>query len=213
MAATAARMRKGPESEKQRQRREEAIDAMVARHRPNDLERHKIELVNAHWNRIYQLAMWMTGDEQQAQVLTAQTFTGQFARYGLYRGPLGDEFAIERSFIHELRQVTAIGVVTIVLEIAEHPGRVPLFEPRAWSRMAFRLPPTERLVFVLRYIHEHDAAYVAELLKMPLEEVKKAGAFACERIRELLLEEEQAIPDGPDDDDEDERDLPLGSRA
>jgi hypothetical protein len=159
---------------------------MLPVHKLTRVEAKRADVVNAYWQPIYELAMWMTNSRPQAETLAAMTFRKALDSGRIYLG----EHGLERELVMQVREMLPdFGEITIKPDF--RAGRVHEFEPRIWAQHLSEIPPTERLAFVLHAIHGHDFLWLEEVMGMSDEAVRQAYHFGHERLRELLVMDEQ----------------------
>ncbi len=133
-------------------------------------------------HRVYALAFWMTDNEIAAEELMSATFCRAFA---MTAAP--DSEAIDRALLVELRELMAIGTLTLdcspsseVCNVRRNTKRVDL------ERAVVQLPITERLIFLLHDVEGYDHARVARTVGVSEEESAQGVHQARLRLRELL---------------------------
>ncbi len=133
-------------------------------------------------HRVYALAFWMTDNEIAAEELMSATFCRAFAST-----PALDGEAIDRALIAELRELMAIGSLTLecapshqIRNVRSNTKRVDL------ERALVQLPVTERLIFLLHDVEGYDHARVARTVGVSEQESAQGLHHARLRLRELL---------------------------
>ncbi len=132
--------------------------------------------------RVYALAFWMTDNELAAEELMSATFCRAFASTAA-----PDDETIDRALMLELRELMAIGSLTLdcspcseVRNVRRNTKRVDL------ERALVQLPVTERLIFLLHDVEGYDHARVARTIAISEEESAQGVHQARLRLRELL---------------------------
>lgn len=159
------------------------IPAYVAPAPARGLSRYQ-QVYNANRHRVYALAFWMTDNELTAEEVMGRTFERAFAS-----GRVCDPETIDRALIAELEAIAPLGELTLqclgctqVARARRNTKRVDL------ERAVVKLPPTERLVFLLHDVEGYEHERIARLLGLRAEESQYALHEARLRIRELLVQ-------------------------
>jgi len=133
-------------------------------------------------HRVYALAFWMTDNELDAAELMTHTFCRAFARSGT---PTTEE--IDRCLISVLREYMPLGTLTLncapcegVWSVRRNTLRVDL------ERAVVRLPPTEKMIFLMHDVESYDHARIARTLGLSDEESRIGLHQARLRMRQLL---------------------------
>ena len=133
-------------------------------------------------HRVYALAFWMTDDELDAAELMTHTFCRAFARSGT---PTAEE--IDRCLISVLREYMPLGTLTLncapcesVWSVRRNTLRVDL------ERAVVRLPPTEKMIFLMHDVESYHHARIARTLGLSDEESRIGLHQARLRMRQLL---------------------------
>jgi RNA polymerase sigma-70 factor (ECF subfamily) len=133
-------------------------------------------------HRVYALAFWMTDNEMAAEEIMSATFCRAFA------GSLDPSSeTIDRALMTELREITAIGYLTLecapateIQNVRGNTKRVHL------ERAVVQLPATERLIFLLHDVEAYDHARISRTVGVTEEESRYGLHQARLRLRELL---------------------------
>lgn len=139
------------------------------------------EIYSEHCHRIYSLAFWMTDNELTAEELSRNTFLRAFAS----SAAPGTE-QIDRAFLAEIREITAIGTLTlnnVAIEIPSVYGNVKRIH---LERAIVQLPVTEKLIFLLHDVEGYDHEKIARVLGMDLHESQLGLYQARLQMRELI---------------------------
>jgi RNA polymerase sigma-70 factor, ECF subfamily len=140
------------------------------------------EVYEANRHRVFALAFWMTDSEPAAEELMGRVFCRAFAHRSR-----PDEHAIDRALLNELRELHAIGQLTLacapataVANIRRNTRRVHL------ERAVVQLPATERLIFLFHDVERYAHERIARLLGITADEARTGLHQARLRIRELV---------------------------
>jgi RNA polymerase sigma-70 factor (ECF subfamily) len=132
--------------------------------------------------RVYALAFWMTDNEMVAEELMSATFCRAFAS-----SPAPDSETIDRALMVELREMMAIGTLTLecspsneICNVRRNTKRVDL------ERALVQLPVTERLIFLMHDVEGYDHDRIARTIGVTDKESAQAVHQARLRLRELL---------------------------
>lgn len=142
------------------------------------------EIYKENCDRIYSLAFWMTDNELSAEALSANTFLRAFAASD---EPAGEQ--IDRAFLAEVRELTALGVLTLnsgmsapCQSIYGNVKRIHL------ERAIVQLPATEKLIFLLHDVEAYKHERIARLLGITQEESRLGLHQARVAIRNLIAQ-------------------------
>ncbi|HLJ26999.1 MAG TPA: RNA polymerase sigma factor [Candidatus Angelobacter sp.] len=140
------------------------------------------EIYAENCDRIYSLAFWMTDNELTAEELSTNTFLRAFAATDQ---PAGEQ--IDRAFLTEVREFTAIGVLTLnsatstqTQSMHHNVKRIHL------ERAVVQLPATEKLIFLMHDVEGYEHGRISRLLGITLEESKAGLHQARMQIRNLI---------------------------
>jgi RNA polymerase sigma-70 factor, ECF subfamily len=143
---------------------------------------HYEEIYEQNRHRVYALAFWMTDNEMAAEDVMASVFQRAFALH-----PTPSAEAIDRALIAELREITALGVLTLtaptttqVMEVRRNTMRVHL------ERAVVQLPPTERMIFLLHDVEQYEHPRIAHMLGVNERESEYGLHQARLRVRQLV---------------------------
>lgn len=132
----------------------------------------------------------MTGNEIEAEQILTSTFVRAFRQA---EEPEGRD--VDAALLEELRQRSHLDPETSTSgDFQAHPfGSAADLTERNVKRTDLEeavrdLPPTERLLFLLRDVEGYTPAAIAELLKMEEPEVKRGIFTARLRLRRILAE-------------------------
>jgi RNA polymerase sigma-70 factor (ECF subfamily) len=141
------------------------------------------EIYEKNRHRVYSLAFWMTDNELAADELTGNVFKRAFAYYSEPTAEL-----IDRALIAELREIVALGTLTLdcapateVASVRRNTKRVHL------ERAVVQLPATERLIFLMHDVENYDHRRIAGYLGVTEDESRVGLHQARLRMRELLV--------------------------
>lgn len=138
-----------------------------------------------HCHRIYSLAFWMTGNELTAEDLSTNVFLRGFS--GAHT-PTADH--IDRAFLSEVRELCAVGALTLnVSSELDAPRVYGNIKRIQLERAVVELPATEKLVFLLHDVEGYSHGKIARLIGTTEEECKFGLHQARLRIRQLVANE------------------------
>ena len=162
------------------------------------------ELVLAHQQFVYNLALRALGDPHEAEDVSQEAFVRAWQALPRFRGQ-----ARFRTWLYRIaanlcynrlprlrRELDALGAEEIANLPSESVGN-PLSGLEAQERRAFlhrqidALPESYRMLIVLRYQQELSYAEIAEVVGLPLGTVKTGLFRARERLKEALLQFEE----------------------
>jgi RNA polymerase sigma-70 factor, ECF subfamily len=140
------------------------------------------EIYKENCDRIYSLAFWMTDNELAAEELSANTFLRAFA---VAKQPARDQ--IDRAFLAEIREIAAVGVLTLNSNISSPSASIQGNIKRVHlERAVVQLPATERLIFLMHDVEGYQHERIARLLGVSEEESKSGLHEARLQIRNLI---------------------------
>jgi RNA polymerase sigma-70 factor, ECF subfamily len=135
-----------------------------------------------HCHRIYSLAFWMTDNELTAEQLSSNTFLRAFAG----SSEPGTE-QIDQAFLTEIREITAIGTLTLNSSFSAESKRIRGNVKRVHlERAVVQLPATEKLIFLLHDVEGYAHERIADLLGMSQQESQAGLHQARLQMRELI---------------------------
>lgn len=136
------------------------------------------ELIRAHQDSVYTLALRMLKVPEDAEELAQDVFVSMHRHLGKIASEAHLLFWLRRTICHRaidrLRRQPLHAAVPLdsVEEVhLSDPGRDPLLERRLQD-LVLRLPPMARVVVLLRYQEDLDPTDIADVLGMPLNTVK-----------------------------------------
>ena len=145
--------------------------------RPGDLP----AIYEAHRDRVYGLAFWMTDNELTAEEISVRVFARAFRRPGIANAD-----SIDRILVQEFRDLTSIGQLTLEGTVATRRGIAGNTRRIHLERAVVQLPSTERLAFLLHDGEGYEHERIAKLLGITVDESQRAVLFARIQIRELV---------------------------
>jgi RNA polymerase sigma-70 factor (ECF subfamily) len=154
------------------------------------------ELYDAHVDRVYRLAYRMTGDDQQAQDCTQDTFVRVFDRLAEFRGEAALSTWIHSVatsvVLNSLRTVKRIRGREVPEEAAVDLGHTPVrAEPDLKRRLRDAiesLPAKLRMVFVMHDVEGYTHEEIGGALGVPVGTSKAQLFRARARLRESLAD-------------------------
>jgi RNA polymerase sigma-70 factor, ECF subfamily len=140
------------------------------------------EIYSEHCHRIYSLAFWMTDNELTAEQLSSNTFLRAFASSAEPRTE-----QIDQAFLAEIREITAIGTLTLNGGISAETKSVHGNVKRVHlERAVVQLPATEKMIFLLHDVESYEHEKIARLLGMTVQESQFGLHQARLQMRELI---------------------------
>ena len=140
------------------------------------------EIYREHCHRIYSLSFWMTGNELAAEQLSGNTFLRAFA---LSAVPATEQ--IDQAFMVEIREITAIGGLTLNSAVCPDTRSVRGNVKRVHLEQAVvELPATEKLIFLFHDVEGYSHERIAHLLGLDVQESQFGLHQARLQIRELV---------------------------
>jgi len=140
------------------------------------------EIYEENCHRIYSLSFWMTDNELVAEQLLNNTFLRAFAGSNK---PKAEN--IDRAFIAEMREMFAIGSLTLssavdtqISSVRSNMKRIHL------ERAVVQLPATEKLIFLYHDVEGFDHDQIGRLIGVTKEESMSGLHQARLRLRELV---------------------------
>ena len=170
-------------------------ELIVARAKRGDAAAER-QLYDNHVDRIYRLAYRMTGEDDQAQEFTQETFIRAFERIDQFRGEsaFGTWLnSIGTSVIYNgLRKVTRFRQREFEYdEVGAIAGSERHAEPDLKERLTLAiddLPVKYKMVFVMHDVEGYTHEEIGEALSMPVGTSKAQLSRARARLRESLAE-------------------------
>ena len=151
-------------------------------------------LVDRYQKRLFNVALRMLGDVQDAEDVTQTVFLNAFLRLGTYDPRYRFFSWVYRMAVNESLNTLKRRKRTVTLEDGpdiETPGAAPDRAAEAEDRVgkALRgLKPDDRAVVVLRHFVSFTYEEIAEVLEIPVQTVKSRLFTARERLRLALRE-------------------------
>ena len=168
---------------------------VVARVKRGDAAAER-QIFETHVDRVYRLAFRMTGDDDQAQEFTQETFIRAFERIDQFRGESSFSTwlnSIGTSVIlNGLRKVKRFRQREFEYdEVGAIAGSERQAEPDLKEKLALAiddLPIKYRMVFVMHDVEGYTHEEIGEALGMPVGTSKAQLSRARARLRETLAE-------------------------
>lgn len=178
-----------------------ALESALTRAQRGDLAAFR-ELIRAHQDTVYSLALRMLKVPEDAEELAQDVFVAAHRHLGKIVSDAHLLFWLRRTVCHRAidrlrrRQSHVVLPLDSVAEVPQaDPARDPLLE-RLLRDLVLRLSPTARAVVLLRYQEDLDPSEIANILGMPINTVKshlkrslaslRAG---CEELRQPVAQE------------------------
>lgn len=152
------------------------LESALARARQGELAAFR-ELIRAHQNTVYSLALRMLKVPEDAEELAQDVFVSAHRHLGKIASAAHLLFWLRRTVCH--RAIDRLRRRPHPAVSLESAGEValpdttpdPLLE-RSMRKLVLRLPPAARAVVLLRYQEDLDPSEIASTLGMPLNTVK-----------------------------------------
>jgi RNA polymerase sigma-70 factor (ECF subfamily) len=147
-------------------------------------ESRQRDIYDSHRHRTFSLAYYMTGNEVEAEKILTQTFIRSFQ---IKAEPCGED--VDRALVGRLREQFPLdgeepaAVVQPAAKGAPGCGNVRRTD---LEEAIQTLPPTERLLFLLRDVEGYTSAAIAKLLEMPEPRVQRSLFSARIRLQQAL---------------------------
>lgn len=152
------------------------------------------ELVNRHLRRMFNVALRMLGNVQDAEDVTQTAFGNAFAALGTY-DPNHRFF----SWIYRMTVNASLNALKRRRDVVSLDGRidVPAADAKTESaaeaedrvgRALLQLKPDDRAVVVLRHLEALSYEEISDALGVPVKTVKSRLFTARQRLRDALLE-------------------------
>ena len=159
------------------------------------VEQRQRDVFESHRHRTFSLAFYMTGSEIEAEEILVQTFARAFRK-----DAEPDGFGVDSSLVHELAQRFSLKQEQPAAVISQGSDLSGANVHRCDLEAAIqRLPPNERLVFLLRDVEGYSPEVTAKLLEVPLPEIERTAFSARLRLRQMLVSLVRFTPKQPDD--------------
>ena len=140
------------------------------------------EIYSEHCHRIYSLAFWMTDNELAAEQLSGNVFLRAFASSDAPRTE-----QIDLAFLAEIREMTAIGTLTLNSSVSAETKSVYGNVKRVHlERAIVQLPATEKLIFLLHDVEGYGHEKISRLLGLDVQESQFGLHQARVQMRELI---------------------------
>ena len=162
---------------------------VASRQEKQGVEARQRDIYDSHRHRAFALAYYMTGNEIEAEQILTSTFVRAFHQA---QEPEGRD--VDAALLEELRQRSHLEPEASGADLQPRPSDpgADLADrnvKRTDLEEAVRdLPPTERLLFLLRDVEGYSPAAISELLHMEEPEVKRGLFTARLRMRQILAE-------------------------
>ncbi len=148
-------------------------------------EQQQRDVYESHRHRTFSLAFYMTGNEIEAEEILATTFIRAFQQQ-----ELPDGFAVDTALVGELNQRFPLdqeeppAVIRPGMDLSRRNVLRPDLEAAIRT-----LPPSERLLFLLRDVEGYNSALIGRLLNMPEPQVQRACFSARIRLCQILADQ------------------------
>lgn len=156
------------------------------------------ELYRRHFNRVYGVALRMTGHTAEAEDLTQEVFVQLYRKIGTFRGESAfstwlHRMAVNQVLMHfrkrssRLEAITDDGETPVQIERGtENPARASVIDRIALDEAIAQLPFGYRAVFVLHDVGGYEHKEIARMLGVAEGTSKSQLHKARMRLRELI---------------------------
>jgi RNA polymerase sigma-70 factor (ECF subfamily) len=144
------------------------------------------DIYDSHRHRVFALAFYMTGSELEAEHILTTTFVDAFRATAEPRAA-----QIDAALVAKLREYFPVGALETLPDLKSLASQSPELSGRNVRRTELEeaireLPPSERLLFLLRDVEGYTSASIAQLLDMPEPKVQRGLFSARIRLRQVL---------------------------
>lgn len=170
---------------------------VASRQEKQGIEARQRDIFDSHRHRTFALAYYMTGNEVEAEEILTSSFIRAFRS-----AQEPDAHQIDAALLQELQQrshlqsdasAEAPAMVRSVLSGSDDADLQGRNVKRTDLEEAIReLPPTERLLFLLRDVEGYAPATIATLMGMPEAQVQRRLLMARIHLRRILAETAQS---------------------
>ena len=158
------------------------VVAQAAKQSREELQR---DVYESHRHRTFSLAFYMTGNELEAEEILATTFIRAFQQN---ENP--DGFAVDSALVGQLDERFPIRKEVAPPAITQGTGISQRNVCRPELEIAVgKLPPNERLLFLLRDVEGYAPDLIARLLDITEAQVVRTCFAARLRLRQILMEQ------------------------
>lgn len=158
------------------------------------------ELVPLYYTALYRYAYRLTGNSNDAEDLTQETFCSAQAKQSQLREPekvkswlfsiLHNGFLVRQ---RKRRQATFASWEEWVQEIEARPEALPLVESALLQAALMEVPEDFRAVLILYYFEEFSYRDIAEQLKVPIGTVMSRLARAKQFLKAKLVQQDKTL--------------------
>lgn len=146
------------------------------------------DIYDSHRHRAFALAFYMTGNEIEAETIVTQTFIAAFSA-----APEPGAQQVDNALVHELRQRFPLEERDLPVKADARTHAAPHLAGRNVRRAELEeaiqtLPPTERLLFLLRDVEGYTPSAIGQLLNIPETKVMHSLMSARIRLRHALTD-------------------------
>ncbi len=148
-------------------------------------EQKQRDVYESHRHRTFSLAFYMTGNEMEAEEILASTFIRAFQQ-----NDNPDGFAVDSALVGELGERFPLQKEEAPPVVSPGGGMQRRNVHRTELEAAVgKLPPNERLLFLLRDVEGYTPAQIARVLDTPEAQVVRTCFSARIRLRQVLAEQ------------------------
>ncbi|HEX8709371.1 MAG TPA: RNA polymerase sigma factor [Pyrinomonadaceae bacterium] len=159
------------------------------------------DLYRRHFKRVYALCMRMTGNPEEAEDLTQETFTHLYNKIGSFRGESAfttwlHRMTVNQVLMHFRRRksrpefTTPEGETPIqIVQGTENQNKMPVVDRIMLENAISKLPAGYRSVFVLHDVEGHEHNEIAAMLGISEGTSKSQLHKARLKLRQLIREQ------------------------
>lgn len=158
------------------------------------------ELVPLYYSALYRYAYRLTGNSNDAEDLTQETFCSAQAKHAQLREPervkswlfsiLHNAFLVRQ---RRLRQASFASWEEWIHNIETRPEAIPLVESAQLQAALMEVPGDFRAVLILYYFEEFSYRDIAEQLKVPIGTVMSRLARAKQFLKAKLVQRDKTL--------------------
>lgn len=162
------------------------------------------ELYRRHFRRVYAISMRMTGNPQEAEDLTQETFTHLYNKVGSFRGESAFTTWLHRMTVNQVlmhfrrrksrpEYLTDEGETPIqIVKGTENQNRMPVVDRIMLENAISKLPPGYRSIFVLHDVEGYEHGEIGQMLGIAEGTSKSQLHKARLKLRELIRQQAAA---------------------
>ncbi len=156
-------------------------DIVAVRAEEHRTEQVQRDIYDSHRHRVFSVAFYMTGNEVHAENILTETFVQAFNA-----APEPDRSGIDQALISQLRARFEISPSTVGPEAAPAQSLERNIRRTELEEALHQLPPTERLLFLLRDVEGYSLDQVSSLTEISPRDASRTLMSARIRLRQIL---------------------------